>query len=100
MESTIHEAPAFELQPTDVNKAVLKNPKGLAAGCSGLRAEHIKAVLQDRNLGRAAQALDKLTKLVNLCVAGYLPVELQEYFCNGRLIPLNKKDGGHSPDCC
>ena len=52
LESAIHEAPAFELQPADVKKAVLKSPKGLAAGCSGLRAEHIKPVLQDRNLNR------------------------------------------------
>ena len=51
-----YEAPAFEFQPAAVKKAILNTPKGLAAGCSGLRAEHVKVVLQDRNVGRAAQA--------------------------------------------
>ena len=72
-------------------------PKGLAAGCSGLRAEHVKAVLSDRNAGNAAEALDLITKFTNLCIAGYLPHELQEFFCGGRLIPLNKKDQGLRP---
>ena len=97
LHTTGMEAPAFEFQPELVKKLVLSSPKGLAAGCSGLRAEHVKAVLQDRNAGRAAQALEALTKFANLCVAGYLPGELQAYFCSGRLIPLNKKDGGIRP---
>ena len=88
LKNALYEPPAFELQPTDVKKAVIKSPKGLAAGCSGLRAEHMKTVLQDRNIGRAGQALDALTKLVNLCVGGHLPPKL---LCGGRLIPLNKR---------
>ena len=46
---------------------------------------------------RAAQALEVLTKLANLCVAGYLLNELQEYFYSRRLVPLNKKDDGIRP---
>ena len=97
LHSTGIEAPVFEFQPQAVKKLVLSSPKGLAAGCSGLRAEHVKAVLQDRNPGQAAQALDALTKFSNLCGSGYLPPELQEYFCGGRLIPLNKKDSSIPP---
>ena len=40
---------------------------------------------------RAAIALELLTKFSNLCIAGYLPSELQEFFCGGGLIPRNKK---------
>ena len=88
------EAPAFEIQPEAVKKTIMSWPKGLAAGCSGLRAEHVNAVLLDRNAGNAAQALEIITKFTNLCIAGYLPHELQEFFCGGRLILLNKKDQG------
>ena len=80
-----------------VKKIIMGTPKGLAAGCSGLRAEHLKAVLQNRNMGRAAIALELLTKFSNLCIAGCLPSELQEFFCGGRLVPLNKKDNGTRP---
>ena len=40
-------APAFEIQPEVVKKTIMSWPKGPAAGCSGLRAEHVKAVLSD-----------------------------------------------------
>ena len=72
----------------------LHTPKGLAPGCSGMRAEHVKAVLLDRNVGVAAHALTLLTKYVNNCINGYLPAYLQPHLCGGRLIPLNKTDGG------
>ena len=71
------EAPAFEFQTATVKQLVLSSPKWLAASCSWKRAEHVKAVLQDRNAGQAARALNTLTKFSNLCVSGYLPTELQ-----------------------
>ena len=85
-------APSFEIQPKAMGKLIMKCPKGLAPGCSGLRAEHLKAVLCDRNLGRAGECLSGLTKFANLCVGGYLPPELQPYLCGGRLIPLNNNN--------
>ena len=75
----------------------MQTPKGLAPGCSGLRAEHLKAVLCDRNLGLAAQALTLLTGFVNQSLNGYLPPDLQPCLCGGRLIPLIKKDSGVRP---
>ena len=62
-----------------------------------MRAEHVKAVLQERNVGQSARALETLTRFANVCAAGYLPAELQEFFCGSRLIPLNKKDSGIRP---
>ena len=44
-----------------------------------MRAEPVKAVLQDHNAGRTARALEALTKFANLCVAGYPPAELLAY---------------------
>ena len=75
----------------------MQTPKGLAPGCSGLRAEHLKAVLCDRNLELAAQALTLLTGFVNQSLNGYLPPDLQPCLCGGRLIPLIKKDSGVRP---
>ena len=95
--TTGFEALAFEIDSVTVKKAVLSSHKSLAAGCSGLRAEHVKCVLMDHNQGKAAEMTEVLTKIVNLCIAGYLPQELQEHFCGGRLIPLNKKDAGIRP---
>ena len=88
-------------QPSKFNpkwlKKLLETPKGLAPGSSGLRAEHLQAILTDRNLGISGEALDLLAKFVNLSLGGYLPTNLQTYFCGGRLIPLNKKDTGIRP---
>ena len=70
-------APTIEVAATTLKKIILSSPKGLAAGCSGLRAEHVKAALQKRNAGRAGSALELLAKFVNLCAAGYLPPQLQ-----------------------
>ena len=64
---------------------------------SGLRAEHVKAVLSDRNAGNAAEALELITRFANGCTAGCLPHHIQEFLCGGRLIPLNKKDQGIRP---
>ena len=90
-------APSFSIQPELVRKLILRTPKGLAPGCSGMRAEHLKALLLDRNSGLAAQALALLTTFVNDCVNGNPPTALQPYLCGGRLIPLNKKDAGVRP---
>ena len=76
---------------------IVRAPKGLAPGCSGLRAEHLKAIISDRNVGRAAQVLASLAKFANACLAGYLPPEIQPYLCGGRLVPLRKKDEGIRP---
>ena len=57
---------------------VLHTPKRLAPGCSGMRAEHVKAVLLDRNVGVAAHALTLLTEYVNNCKKKY--GALKQYF--------------------
>ena len=90
-------APSFEIDATTIKKLIMETPKGLAPGASGLRAEHIKAILGDRNLGVAAQALNLLTKFTNLSASGYFPSPIQAHLCGGRLVPLNKKDSGIRP---
>ena len=89
-------APSIDVQAAAVKKIILHAPKGLAPGHSGLRAEHLKALLADRNLGRAAAILSTLTQFAN-SIMGYFPSELQPFLCGGRLIPLRKKDGGIRP---
>ena len=73
------EAPSFSVAPDSVRKLVLQTPKGLAPGCSGLRAEYLKALLCDRNAGLAAQSLSLLKAFVNQSLNGYLPRDLQPY---------------------
>ena len=97
LKATGADAPTFEVEAPAVKKLIMATPKGLAPGASGLRAEHLKAMIGDRNLGRAARVLDDITKFVNTCLSGYLPEELQAFLCGGRLIPLNKKDEGIRP---
>ena len=62
-------APTIEVAATTVKKIILSSPKRLAAGCSGLSAEHVRAVRQDRNAGRAGSTLELLTKFANMCEA-------------------------------
>ena len=90
-------AVTFIAEPDDVKAVMVATPAGRSPGCSGLRAEHLRDILSDRNRGTAAGALDILTKFVNISLGGYLPPELQAYLCGGRLIPLIKKDGGVRP---
>ena len=90
--------PFFKVDAADGKRLILTPPPSeLPPGCSGLRYEHLKALHSDRNQGAAAGVLNMLRKVVNLALGGYLCPAVQTYLCGGRLIPLNKKDGGIRP---
>ena len=52
------------------SELILAMPKGLASGCSGIRAEYLKALVLNR--GFASHILSLLTAFVNQSLNGYL----------------------------
>ena len=91
------EAATAEIDQTLIRKIISDTPKGLAAGPSGLRVEHLHTLLSDRRTVVDSVLLELLTKLVNLALGRDFPPALQPFFCCGRLVPLNKKDEGIRP---
>ena len=90
-------SPSVDVDDETLRKILLQTPKGLAPGPSGLRIEHIRAVMEDRKQGVEEGLLEAFTLLANSAISGRLPLSLQPYLCGGRLIPVRKKDGGIRP---
>ena len=84
-------------EPSELKAMLERTPLNLAPGPSGLRFDHLKALLllPDKNL--TDHFLFALATFVNAAVSGTFPPELQPYICGGRVIPCNKKDGGIRP---
>jgi hypothetical protein len=80
----------------DVMKAVGKFRRGSAPGPSGLRPEHLKCALKAAP-NRGDRALEGLTKLLNIMVAGAVPESVAPFLCGARLHAALKKDGGIRP---
>ena len=89
-------AMACEVTDQELQTIILRMPRGLAPGPSGLRAEHFTAWKGRKPFVESA-VLAPLTALVNLALAGALPTKLQPFWCGGRLVPLLKKDNGLRP---
>ena len=81
----------------DVHQAAKSFRRGSAPGPSGLRPEHLKVALKAPSPSKADKALQALTKVVNLMVAGLVPPEVAPYLCGARLHAAKKKDGGIRP---
>ena len=80
-----------------VAKAIKSFKAGSAPGPSGLRAEHLKAVVKSAPPNRTDKALEAVTRLVNVLAAGELPEEAAPYFAGARLYAGKKKSGGIRP---
>jgi hypothetical protein len=80
---------------SDVKKAILSFPSGSAGGPDGLRPQHLKDLLLCRESG--SDFLSDLTLFVNSALEGRCPEDISPIFFGGRLIGLNKKDGGIRP---
>ena len=66
-------------------------------GPPGLRAEHLKVVINSAPTNRTDKALEAVTKIVNVLAAGELPEEAAPIFSGARLYAGNKKCGGIRP---
>ena len=72
-------------------------PKGTGCGADGLRADHLKTALRCPNAQIAQAALDAVTRLVNVALAGRLPPDSAEFLASAPVVPIAKRDGGIRP---
>jgi Reverse transcriptase (RNA-dependent DNA polymerase) len=79
----------------DIRAAVRGFPAGSAGGPDGLRPRHLQDLLQNRESG--PDLITQLTAFTNMVLAGGCPATVAPVFFGGRLIALNKKDGGIRP---
>ena len=84
----------LQVSPEDVLRNLKTFPAVSSSGSDGLTAQHLSDLL--------AGALDEqfktnLTDFVNVVLQGDLPTEAREILFGGRLIALQKKDGGVRP---
>ena len=90
-------SPHIHLSASQLSSGFLSFKAGSAPGPSGLRAEHLKAMITSRTPSRAVRGLNALTIFTNNLLAGKLPSSIAPYFCGARLFAANKKDSGHRP---
>ena len=79
--------------PLEIKTILERVPQNLAPGPSGLRFDHLKAVLLLPDKSIVDHFLFTIATFVNTAVTGSLPVELKPFFGGGNVIPCNKKDG-------
>jgi len=83
------------LSTADIMKAISSFPSGSAGGPDGLIPQHLKDLVS-RQTGDT-QLLSSLTSFANLLLSKRLPVEISKIFFGGKLIAIQKKDGGIRP---
>ena len=97
-ESVLHpEGTPWNIEPTDVIKAIEQEPDGRAPGPCGLHAEILKDAVRHPDRRLAEEFVAALVLLFNKMGNGELPLEVRTLFCAGNLVPCNKKDGGIRP---
>jgi hypothetical protein len=87
--------PPLSLDENSVRKAILSFPPGSTGGPAGLRPQHLKDLLQCRDSG--VDFFSALTAFVKVVLDGRCPPAVAPFFFGGRLLALNKKDGGIRP---
>ena len=91
------DVPACAFNGAAVASAALSFHKGSAAGPSGMRPEHFKAVLKSTSSVLAEKALVALIRLVNKMAAGKVPKAVAPFLCGARLHAGKKKDNSLRP---
>jgi Reverse transcriptase (RNA-dependent DNA polymerase) len=87
----------LEVTEADVRATVISFPPGSSGGPDGLLPQHLKDLTADRS--GEGSLLATLTDMVNLLLSGELPSSINRIIFGGRLIALEKKDGGIRPIC-
>lgn len=91
------DVPACTFNGAAVASAALSFHKESAAGPSGMRPEHFKAVLKSTSSVLAEKALVALIRLVNVMAAGKVPKAVAPFLCGARLHAGKKKDNSLRP---
>ena len=89
--------PQLSFSQQDVFKSVKSFRRGSALGPSGVRPEHLKAVLKSPSPNKADKALQALTKVINLMIDGKVPKYVAPFLAGARLHAAKKRDGGIQP---
>ena len=76
----------------EVQKSITSEKYGLACGPSGLRVEHLRAVLRIPRPSLKESFLETLRRFIAMVLSGVCPRSCARHFNSGKLIPLNKKD--------
>ena len=87
--------PQLSFDETAVKWAIQSFPAGSTGGIDGLTPLHLKDLINAE--GQGSQLLTAVTALTNLMVNGGVPATIKPFIYGGRLIALNKKDGGVRP---
>jgi hypothetical protein len=86
----------LQVSPDDIDRTLRTFPLGSSGGPDGLTPQHIRDLL----LGAPDDQLRKdITDLVNILLSGDLLLAVREVIFGGRLIALEKKEGGVRPIC-
>ena len=81
----------LQVCPNNVIKYLRTFPAGSSGGADGLTVQRLTDMLSSASTDKLKTSL---TDFVNLLLMGELPVEVREILYGGRLIALQKKDGG------
>ena len=82
------------LTTSDIKDAIRSFPRGLAAGPSGLRPQHLKDALVP---GWRDEVVRHVADLTNLLSQGRAPSPMRPWICGASLAALPKPDGSHRP---
>ena len=86
--------PPLQVSESDVRAAISSFPCGSAGGPDGITAQHLKDLTA---AGVDDSLIGILTVFVNLLLAGKIPKSISPILFGGKLIALEKKDGGIRP---
>ncbi|XP_048001834.1 uncharacterized protein LOC125238542 [Leguminivora glycinivorella] len=89
--------PTLIASTEDVLGAILSFPNGSAGGLDGLSPQHLKDLLYCGCGDTKENLLRDLTALVNIMLAGQVPLEITNILYGANLCALTKKDGGIRP---
>jgi hypothetical protein len=88
-------APSYTADESAIRKALFSFPPGSSGGPDGLTAQHLRDMVACE--GEAGSLLTAITSLTNRVMSGGVPESSRPIFFGGRLVALNKKDGGIRP---
>ena len=77
-----------------VSSQLINFPMNTACGRYGLRAHHLKEMIQSAFYKMSVRLQTSLTSFVNCCLKGNLPVLSAPYIASATVTPLEKKNGG------
>ena len=86
---------ALQVTPLEVKQAITSFPNGSAGGPDGLRPQHLKDLVSGGD--GAETLLEAITELINIMLAGRVPLAIRPTLFGGALTAIQKQGGGVRP---